>query len=159
MTTKEKLAAGVAFIDAEAAVVAAAEAAILSRAPSPRAGKPLAAKVRSPKELASQDTVPVLVKERAKSDTAPATKGKTKWADAREPPGLDYIIRKPQLSRFVGLNMSVIYDMMARDQFPRPIKPNPQGRVIGWLSSEIAEWQRERAKERDEAQGDDREPD
>jgi predicted DNA-binding transcriptional regulator AlpA len=152
MTRTKELATSVASF-------AAARVASPSQAAIPKAGKGLAAKVRSPKELGGQETIPALLEERAPNDAAPATKGKAKWADARGPPDLDYIIRKPQLSRFVGLNMSVIYDMMARDLFPRPIKPNPQGRVIGWLSSEIAEWQRQRAAERDEARGLSREPD
>jgi predicted DNA-binding transcriptional regulator AlpA len=132
----------------------ATSVASFTAAESPKA--PLPAKVCSPQEC-GRDVV--AAEKPVQRDAAAATKGKAKWAGAAGPPGLDYIIRKPQLSRFVGLNMSVIYDMMARDLFPRPIKPNPQGRVIGWLSSEIAEWQRARAKERDEAQGDGCEPD
>jgi prophage regulatory protein len=90
---------------------------------------------------------------RASNDAAPATKGKAKWADARGPPELDFIIRKPQISNFVGLRLSVIYDMIAKGTFPRPMLLNPDGRTVGWLSSEIAAWQRVRAAERDNAVG------
>jgi prophage regulatory protein len=90
---------------------------------------------------------------RASDDAAPATKGKAKWADARGPAELDFIIRKPQISNFVGLRLSVIYDMIAKGKFPRPMLLNPDGRTVGWLSSEIAAWQRARAAERDNVTG------
>jgi prophage regulatory protein len=90
---------------------------------------------------------------RASDDAAPATKGKAKWVDARGPPELDFIIRKPNISNFVGLRLSVIHDMIAKGTFPRPLLLNPNGRTVGWLSSEIAAWQRTRAAERDNAAG------
>jgi prophage regulatory protein len=86
---------------------------------------------------------------RASDDAAPATKGKAKWADARGPPDLDYVIRKPQIERYVGLRLSVIHDMIAKGKFPRPMRLNPDGRAVGWLSSEIEAWQKSRKEERD----------
>jgi predicted DNA-binding transcriptional regulator AlpA len=64
-------------------------------------------------------------------------------------PSLDFIIRKPDLPRYVGLRSSVIADMIARGLFPKPLKLNPNGRAVGWLSSEIEAWQRARAAARD----------
>ena len=80
-----------------------------------------------------------------------STKGRENLTARGAVPGVDFIIRKPELPRYVGLEKSVIADLIARDLFPKPIKPNPEGRVVGWLSSEIAAWQRARAAERDDA--------
>jgi prophage regulatory protein len=82
---------------------------------------------------------------------APATKGKAGWTQLRAATGVDEIIRKPELARYVGLRHSVIADMITKGKFPRPMRLNPDGRAVGWLSSEIAAWQRARAAERDNA--------
>jgi prophage regulatory protein len=86
-----------------------------------------------------------LLKERAPTDGPLVAKAL--------PPGLDFIIRKPELPHFVGLRSSVIADMIARGLFPRPVKLNPNGRAVGWLSSEIAAWQKSRISQRDNAAG------
>jgi prophage regulatory protein len=50
---------------------------------------------------------------------------------------------RPMLSR-TGLSRSMAYDLMAKDQFPRPIGLG--ARAVGWLESEIDAWIVERVK-------------
>src|SRR3974377_1541480 len=82
---------------------------------------------------------------------APATKGKAGWTQLRVATGVGEINRTPELARYVGLRHSVIADMITKGTFPRPMRLNPDGRAVGWLSSEIAAWQRARAAERNNA--------
>lgn len=37
-----------------------------------------------------------------------------------------------------GLSCSTIYDLMAKGQFPRPVRIGV--RAVGWVESEIADW-------------------
>ena len=57
------------------------------------------------------------------------------------------VLRRGDGERATGLPRSTIYELMARGQFPKPIKLGP--RAVGWLESEIAGWQRARIVERD----------
>jgi prophage regulatory protein len=57
------------------------------------------------------------------------------------------ILRRPEVERVTGLSRSTLYDKMAGGQFPKPVPLS--GRAVGWLESEIAEWQRARIAERD----------
>ena len=50
--------------------------------------------------------------------------------------------RLPELQELVPLSRSVIYDMIARGKFPRPVKLT--ARVSAWKSSEVAAWLAER---------------
>jgi prophage regulatory protein len=63
-------------------------------------------------------------------------------------PGLNQIIRKPDLPGYVGLQRSSIDNAIEAGTFPKPI---PLGnRSVGWLATELAEWQRQRIAERDQ---------
>jgi prophage regulatory protein len=59
------------------------------------------------------------------------------------------ILRRSEVERATGLSRSTLYDKMAAGQFPKPVPLC--GRAVGWLSNEIAEWQRARIAERDGA--------
>jgi prophage regulatory protein len=62
-------------------------------------------------------------------------------------PGLHQIIRKPDLPGYVGLRRSSIESLIAEGSFPRPIPLG--GRSVGWLASELRQWQEARIAERD----------
>lgn len=57
------------------------------------------------------------------------------------------ILRLPDVMRVTGWSRSTVYDKIKAGKFPRPFKPDPEGRVAGWFADEIAELQR-RAIER-----------
>ncbi len=48
------------------------------------------------------------------------------------------VMRMPELTGHVGLSRASIYDMMAKGQFPRPIKLSE--RAVGWKSDDIDAW-------------------
>jgi prophage regulatory protein len=57
------------------------------------------------------------------------------------------IIRRGQLQAVTGYSVPHIYELISEGKFPRPV---PLGRrAVGWLESEIAEWQAGRIAERD----------
>lgn len=56
------------------------------------------------------------------------------------------IIRRPELERVTGLPHSSIYEMIAKGEFPRPIRLS--GRAVGWLANEVIEWQQSRVAAR-----------
>jgi prophage regulatory protein len=64
--------------------------------------------------------------------------------DPKEP---QTILRLPAVSRVTGLRKSAIYDGIARGKFPKPIPLDR--RAVGWLETEISEWQRARIAQRD----------
>jgi prophage regulatory protein len=57
------------------------------------------------------------------------------------------IYRMPELERLTGRKAPTIWQDIREGKFPKPIKLG--GRASGWLSSEIADWQRQRVEERD----------
>jgi prophage regulatory protein len=60
---------------------------------------------------------------------------------------LNRIVRKKELPRFTGLQRTAIDDLIRVGSFPKPI---PLGkRSVGWLESELLDWQRARVAERD----------
>jgi predicted DNA-binding transcriptional regulator AlpA len=65
-------------------------------------------------------------------------------------PPLDRIVRKQDLPKYVGLGRTVIAEMITDGKFPKPIKVNDAGRILGWLEIEIIAWQQSRRKLRDE---------
>lgn len=52
------------------------------------------------------------------------------------------IIRRKQLETRIGLACSTIYAMMARGDFPRPIKIGR--RAVGWRSEDVERWLKSR---------------
>ena len=62
-------------------------------------------------------------------------------------------LRRPIVEARIGLSRSSIYDLIAAGEFPMPV---PLGRrTVGWLESEIADWQKRRIAERDRKQAKD----
>lgn len=60
------------------------------------------------------------------------------------------ILRRPQVEAATGLRRSSIYKLILANRFPKPVPISEK--AVGWLEEEIAEWQRARIKERDNAQ-------
>jgi prophage regulatory protein len=63
------------------------------------------------------------------------------------PPELVRFLRRHEVERAVGLGRSAIYDKMSKNEFPKPVPIS--GGAVGWVESEIAEWQARRIAERD----------
>lgn len=59
------------------------------------------------------------------------------------------ILRVPQVSGRVGLSRSMIYELVSRGDFPKPIKLG--SRSVGWLAEEIDTWISKRAELRQAA--------
>jgi prophage regulatory protein len=62
--------------------------------------------------------------------------------------GLDnpVFLRRHAVEARTGLSRSSIYDRIAAGEFPKPVPLG--GRSVGWLESEIVEWQKARIAER-----------
>ena len=61
-----------------------------------------------------------------------------------------FMLRRDVISA-TGLATSTIYELAARGDFPKPVlRLTP--RRVGWLASEIEEWQYARIAERNEAE-------
>lgn len=56
---------------------------------------------------------------------------------------IDPIHRRPAVQKITGISRSSIYDMMAKGEFPRPVKLGPK--AVGWRESDIAKWLTDRA--------------
>jgi len=57
------------------------------------------------------------------------------------------ILRRDEVERVTGLPRSSLYEKVAKGDFPKPIKLS--ARSVGWLESEIIDWQRARIGARD----------
>lgn len=66
---------------------------------------------------------------------------------------LQRIIRKKDLPDFVGLKRTQIESLIERGEFPKPVTLSDGGRAIGWLESEVTEWQQRRIAKRDDHDG------
>jgi prophage regulatory protein len=51
--------------------------------------------------------------------------------------------------RVTGLSRTSIYDSMGAGKFPRPLQLTENGRLIGWVSTEILNYVRSRIAARD----------
>jgi prophage regulatory protein len=58
---------------------------------------------------------------------------------------MEEFLRRAAVERATGLKRSSIYELIAREQFPRPIKisaaTGQRGGAVAWARSEIAQWQ------------------
>ena len=63
---------------------------------------------------------------------------------------VDKFLKVPAVLDAAGVNKSTLYKMIRAGQFPRPVKPNDD-RMVRWLASEIAAWQKARILARDQA--------
>lgn len=50
----------------------------------------------------------------------------------------DRILRVPDVTETINVSRSTLYEMMARNEFPRPIKLS--ARIVGWRESVIDQW-------------------
>jgi prophage regulatory protein len=53
-------------------------------------------------------------------------------------------LRRPTVEELTGLSRSSIYDLMAKNAFPRPVRLT--GKAVAWPESAIAEWLAQRPK-------------
>ena len=61
-----------------------------------------------------------------------------------EPNRLNRMYRLRDLPQFVGLQRTVIAEMIKAGEFPRPIKLNESGCAVAWLESDLIAWQNAR---------------
>jgi prophage regulatory protein len=62
---------------------------------------------------------------------------------------LNKLYRLRDLSQWCGLKRTQIDELIAKGEFPRPIKLSDSGRAIAWLEADLAEWQAKRIAARD----------
>lgn len=48
------------------------------------------------------------------------------------------LIRRPEVERLTGLKRSVIYDLIQRGRFPKPV--HLTDRAVAWPESEVLDW-------------------
>jgi prophage regulatory protein len=67
--------------------------------------------------------------------------------------GLQKFLRMAGVIAATGLGRATIYELMAAEKFPRPVKILGAGsKAVGWIESEVVEWQEARIAERDGAE-------
>ena len=64
------------------------------------------------------------------------------------PPGGLVVLRRRQVMARTGLAQSSIYELVAADEFPRPVRLSR--RRVGWIQSEVEDWIRQRIAARRE---------
>ncbi len=57
------------------------------------------------------------------------------------------IYRSAQLPEITGYCIGYLYQLISENKFPKPIRLG--ARAVGWLESDILEWQRQRIAGRD----------
>jgi predicted DNA-binding transcriptional regulator AlpA len=67
---------------------------------------------------------------------------------ATTPNQLTRVFRLRDLPPFVGLRRTVIAGMVKSGDFPAPIRLNASGRAVGWLETDLIDWQNARIKAR-----------
>ena len=58
-------------------------------------------------------------------------------------------LRLGDVQRVTGLTRSTIYDMVSKGEFPKQVLLG--ARAVGWVENEVAEWQRKKVANRDQA--------
>jgi predicted DNA-binding transcriptional regulator AlpA len=61
---------------------------------------------------------------------------------------LNKIIRRRDLPDYVGLRLTVIDELIAKGEFPKPISLTDSGRAVGWVEVEVWAWQQQRLVKR-----------
>jgi len=62
------------------------------------------------------------------------------------PTPTERLIRIATVMAMTGLSRAMIYKLIARGEFPKPIHPLGHCRVAAWLESEVTEWIEARIK-------------
>jgi len=57
---------------------------------------------------------------------------------------LQRIIRKKDLSQFVGLKRTQIDDLIKKKEFPQGVPLTESGRAVGWFEDVLVDWQQQR---------------
>lgn len=60
------------------------------------------------------------------------------------------ILRRRDVEARTGLSRSTLYELVARGEFPRPVRLT--ARAVGWIELEVSAWVNARVQERDEGQ-------
>ncbi len=50
------------------------------------------------------------------------------------------IIRHAEVCRKLGISAASLFDMIAKEQFPKPFPIIPGGRSVGWLEYDVDRW-------------------
>lgn len=50
----------------------------------------------------------------------------------------DSVLRRPEVKRLTGIGTSTLYALMAKGEFPRPLKLS--ARSVGWRESDVRLW-------------------
>ena len=50
------------------------------------------------------------------------------------------VVRHAQVCEKLCVSSAKLFDMVARDQFPKPFLLIPGGRAVGWLESDVDRW-------------------
>ena len=50
------------------------------------------------------------------------------------------IIRHKAVCQKLQISSAKLFDMVARNQFPKPFALIPGGRAVGWLESDVDQW-------------------
>jgi prophage regulatory protein len=58
------------------------------------------------------------------------------------------LLRLPAVEEFCGLKKTQIFDLVARGQFPSPVKISDSGRAIAWAEEELMAWRKDRLAKR-----------
>lgn len=53
-------------------------------------------------------------------------------------PHFDPVLRLPDVEKYIGLRKTAIYDLISRNEFPKPISLGARAR--GWLLSDLNSW-------------------
>jgi len=61
---------------------------------------------------------------------------------------LERVYKLKELPQFVGLRATAIHRMIRDGEFPKPIRITKDRRAIGWLESDLRQWQQARAAAR-----------
>jgi prophage regulatory protein len=64
---------------------------------------------------------------------------------------LETFIRPRQVQAAMGWSRSTLYQKISEGLFPAPVRLDASGRAVGWPEREIAAYQQDRIKARDEA--------
>jgi prophage regulatory protein len=52
------------------------------------------------------------------------------------------VMRLPAVMAATGWSRSTVYDKIKAGKFPKPFKPDPDGRVAAWFADDVWEFQR-----------------
>jgi len=59
------------------------------------------------------------------------------------------VLRMPEVAKRTGLSRTVIYEQVKDGTFPKPLRLGPK--ASGWLDSEVSDWIRAKAAQREAA--------